>query len=92
MAGTIRLKRASIAAADTPGAVAIVVGDDGPGIPEDLAPHVFDRFTKSADVARLGPGARHRAAIVAAHGGSITLLANDGIGTRIEITLPVDPE
>jgi two-component system, OmpR family, sensor histidine kinase BaeS len=96
--GQIRLEARSVAAtAHTPGAIAIVVGDDGPGIPEDLAPHVFDRFTKSAASRGSGLGLAIAQAIVAAHGGSIRLLANDGpgagtnpdTGTRIEVRLPL---
>jgi two-component system, OmpR family, sensor histidine kinase BaeS len=91
--GQIRLEARSIAAsADRPGAVAIVVGDDGPGIPEDLAPHVFDRFTKSSASRGSGLGLAIAQAIVTAHGGSIRLLPNGGTGTRIEITLPLDPD
>jgi two-component system, OmpR family, sensor histidine kinase BaeS len=97
--GQIRLEaRPGAANADAPGGVAIVVGDDGPGIPEDLAPHVFDRFTKSSASRGSGLGLAIAQAIVAAHGGSIRLLPSgesatgSGAGTRIEITLPLDPD
>ena len=80
-------------AAGASGAVAIVVGDDGPGIPEDLAPHVFDRFTKSSASRGSGLGLAIAQAIVVAHGGSIRLLAVGGhgspTGTRIEVRLPL---
>ena len=92
--GHIRLEaRATAATADTPSAVAIVVGDDGPGIPPDLAPHVFDRFTKSSASRGSGLGLAIAQAIVAAHGGSIRLVPNadadtgSGTGTRIEVRL-----
>ncbi len=97
--GHIRLQARSIGAtADASGAIAIVVGDDGPGIPEKLAPHVFDRFTKSSASRGSGLGLAIAQAIVSAHGGSIQLLPNDGSGaatargTRIEISLPIDPD
>jgi two-component system sensor histidine kinase BaeS len=96
--GHIRLEARSVpaAAADSPGTVAIVVVDDGPGIPEDLAPHVFDRFTKSAASRGSGLGLAIAQAIVLAHGGSIRLLPNgesgSRTGTQIEITLPVNSD
>ena len=68
------------------------MSDDGPGIPAELAPHVFDRFTKSAASRGSGLGLAIARAIVEAHGGSIRLLPNGGTGTRIEITLPVDED
>jgi signal transduction histidine kinase len=72
-----------------PAAVSITVSDDGPGIPPDLAPHVFDRFTKSAASRGSGLGLAIARAIVEAHGGSIRLLANTGTGARIEVRLPL---
>ena len=99
--GRIRLEaRSVVATAAAASGIAIVVGDDGPGIPEDLAPHVFDRFTKSSASRGSGLGLAIAQAIVAAHGGSIRLLPNSvsragtglRIGTQIEITLPVNPD
>ncbi|WP_425548788.1 ATP-binding protein [Amycolatopsis ultiminotia] len=77
-------------------AVSLAVTDHGPGIPEDVLPHVFDRFTK-ADTARArseGSGlglsiARENARL---HGGDIEA-ANTGTGARFTLRLPrVAPE
>jgi two-component system OmpR family sensor kinase len=68
------------------------VTDDGPGIPAALQPDLFDRFVR-------GNSARSRAsggtglglaivdAVVAAHGGSVTLTSRPG-QTRFAITVP----
>ncbi|NBH04074.1 HAMP domain-containing sensor histidine kinase [Amycolatopsis sp. SID8362] len=73
------------------GDVVLTVTDHGPGIPEEVLPTVFDRFTK-ADTARArseGSGlglsiARENARL---HGGDITA-ANTGSGARFELRLP----
>ena len=53
------------------GRLSIEVADDGPGIPPDLLPHVFERFAKSTESRGSGLGLAIARAIVAAHGGSI---------------------
>ena len=66
------------------------VHDDGPGFAPDLAPHAFERFTRG-DLARTrggaGLGLSLVQAIVAAHGGSVTLTSSPG-DTTITVTLP----
>ena len=72
--------------------VAIGVEDDGPGIPEEHLPRVFDRFYK-ADAARgatssgSGLGLSIVKAIVERHGGHIAVRSVPG-RTRFEIVLP----
>jgi two-component system OmpR family sensor kinase len=72
----------------------IVVSDDGPGIPAELQPRLFERFaraeisrTRSAGGTGLGLAIAH--GIVHAHGGSLTVLSEAG-DTRFTIVLP-DP-
>lgn len=66
------------------------VHDDGPGFAPDLAPHAFERFTRG-DTARTrggaGLGLSLVQAIVAAHGGSVTLASSSG-DTTITVALP----
>ena len=72
------------------GTLSIAVSDDGPGIPADLLPTVFERFTKSATSRGSGLGLSIARAIVTAHGG--TIAADSGkpaSGTTIRISLPL---
>lgn len=78
-----------------PGGVRVTVTDSGPGLGEDVLPHVFDRFYK-ADRSRtrtpgsgLGLGiARENARL---HGGDLTA-ADTGSGARFELVLPEQEE
>ena len=82
-------------AADTAMAV-VEVTDSGPGVPEDQAARVFDRFyrvgPRVADRAGRGSGSglglAIAATIVAAHHGSVELLRAPGHGARFRILLP----
>lgn len=60
------------------------VHDNGPGIPEDLRPRIFDRFTR-ADHRRTktgtGLGLSIVSAVVEAHGGRVTLTSRPGATT-----------
>ena len=69
--------------------VMFAVTDQGPGIPLEDQPRVFDRFRK-AGRARDGAGLGLTIVkgLVAAHGGTITLISSPGQGARFEILLP----
>jgi two-component system OmpR family sensor kinase len=67
------------------------VHDDGPGFPPDLAPRAFERFVRG-DAARTraggaGLGLSLVEAIVAAHGGSVSLDTSPG-DTTVTVNLP----
>ncbi len=80
----------TLAAAAADGRLSITVSDDGPGIPADLLPTVFERFTKSATSRGSGLGLSIARAIVTAHGGTIGATSDPGQrGTTIRISLPV---
>jgi two-component system OmpR family sensor kinase len=72
--------------------VLLSVRDNGPGIPEELQAHVFERFVR-ADSSRsrvkgsTGLGLAIAHAVVRAHGGSLTLTSNAD-GTEFRISLP----
>ncbi|MGH8917268.1 MAG: sensor histidine kinase, partial [Actinomycetes bacterium] len=72
----------------------IEVKDNGPGIPEEVLPHVFDRFYKaSASRPRSdGSGLGLSIAVENAHiqGGEITAANGDGGGAVFTLKLPVD--
>jgi two-component system OmpR family sensor kinase len=75
-----------------PGTVALRVADDGPGVPEDVQPTVFERFTH-ADRRRPGAGSGAGlglaivAAVVDAHGGTVELDSHPG-STTFTVRLP----
>jgi two-component system OmpR family sensor kinase len=76
------------------GAVELSVTDDGPGIPPDLLPTLFERFVRG-DSARshqpsgtsTGLGLAIVDAVTAAHGGTVTVTSRPG-RTRFTIRLP----
>jgi two-component system, OmpR family, sensor kinase len=80
--------------------VELSITDDGPGIPPELLPELFERFTR-ADTSRAreadaagtstGLGLAIVDAVVAAHGGSITVTSRPGL-TRFAIFLPLLPQ
>jgi two-component system, OmpR family, sensor histidine kinase CiaH len=71
----------------------IEVSNNGPGIPRDALPHVFDRFyrvdeARSRESGGTGLGlaiARH---IVDAHGGTINIESSASGGTKVTVELP----
>jgi two-component system, cell cycle sensor histidine kinase and response regulator CckA len=68
--------------------VELVVRDDGPGIGEDDIRRVFEPFYTTKTTGR-GLGLSVVQGIVKAHGGSIKLLSEVGIGTEFRVYLPV---
>ena len=86
--------------------VKLTVTDDGRGIPEDLLPDLFERFTRAdtsrarnADTAETADGTGHSTglglaivdAVVAAHGGSVAVTSHPGM-TRFTVLLPLLPD
>ena len=74
------------------GNIEIRVADDGPRIPEELRPHLFDRFSRgdtarTASFGSTGLGLSIVAAVVAAHGGTVGLDATAG-ATSFVVNLP----
>jgi two-component system OmpR family sensor kinase len=72
--------------------VLLSVSNDGPGIPPELQPRVFERFVRADDSrsrakGSTGLGLAIAHAVVKAHGGSLTLTSNEG-GTEFLISLP----
>jgi two-component system OmpR family sensor kinase len=71
----------------------VEVSDTGPGIPPDMAGHVFERFFR-ADASRArasggaGLGLSIVAAIAEAHGGQADLVGTSEHGTTFRVVLP----
>ena len=67
--------------------VEFTVSDEGPGIPPEQLPRVFERFYRQGGKG-LGLGLYIARAVVAAHGGRIWVESDAGKGTRFRFTLP----
>lgn len=83
--------RITVTLSREPGAARIVIHDDGPGMSEEIRNRAFQRFSRG-DAARTRGGSGLGLAVVEsiarAHGGGARILPG-GLGTTIEITLPV---
>lgn len=73
------------------GRICIRVSDTGRGIPPEVLPRIFDPFFTTHDVGGgTGLGLTVSRDIVAAHGGSIEVESEVGVGTTFTICLPVN--
>lgn len=75
------------------GGVEISVKDDGPGLPAEALPRVFERFyrvdkARSREQGGTGLGLSIVKAIVLAHGGEISVESEPGQGATFTLTLP----
>ena len=67
----------------------ITVRDDGEGITPELLPRVFERFVKGGSSTGSGLGLAIVRDLVEAHGGTVAAESTVGLGTAIQVTLPV---
>lgn len=72
------------------GMVLLRVCDNGPGVPQDLAPDLFQPFTTRRP-GGTGLGLAIVRRLVEAHGGTARLAAHDGWSCCFELTLPGKP-
>lgn len=89
--------RVAITAAPRDGGVAIIVKDSGAGIPADVLPSVTEPFTRTHSNPHLaqagtGLGLSIVKALTQAHGGRLTIASRQGMGTKVTVLLPFDPE
>jgi signal transduction histidine kinase len=87
-------KRARVEIATTAKMIEIAIDDEGPGIPDDELPRVFQPFyrvedSRSRDTGGTGLGLAIAQSIIQAHGGELTLANRPGGGLRACIKLPV---
>jgi two-component system OmpR family sensor kinase len=73
--------------------ITVEVADTGPGIPEDELPHVFEELYRGRGARGTegsGLGLALVRAIVARHGGTVSVRSREGEGTVFTLHLPLD--
>ena len=85
--------RVMVSSRKEPEAGVILVQDDGPGIPAEDLPNVFERFyrvdkSRSRSTGGIGLGLTIARRLVEAHGGDITAESAEGEGSRFQVVLP----
>lgn len=75
-------------------AVALIISDNGPGIPSDSLPYLFDKFYRvpGTPAGGTGIGLAITKAIIEAHEGTITVTNRAGGGATFAIRLPIKPQ
>jgi two-component system OmpR family sensor kinase len=69
--------------------VVLSVTDQGPGVPPQLLPHLFERFVRGSRSSGLGLGLYLSRQIALAHGGTLEVQSSPGKGARFELALPL---
>ncbi len=70
--------------------VEVCVADNGPGIPPEVLPHIFEPFFSTKESGRgTGLGLPISQEIVDRHGGTIRVETDPGTGSRFRVWLPV---
>ncbi|ABG03164.1 periplasmic sensor signal transduction histidine kinase [Rubrobacter xylanophilus DSM 9941] len=88
--------RISLLARREAGELVIEVSDDGPGIPEEELPRIFERFyrvdkTRARRLGGAGLGLPIAKTIAEAHGGTLEARSRPGEGTTMTLRLPAAP-
>jgi len=82
-----------LSAIESDGGLRVEVADNGIGVPNDELGQLFSRFYRASTATRraipgTGLGLVIVRAIVEGHRGTVSLLSNEGEGTRVIVTLP----
>lgn len=81
--------RVTLTALKTADEVLLLVGDNGPGIPEKIREKLFQPFTSSATPGGSGLGLAIARELAQLHGGDVRLAATGAGGTTFEVRLPL---
>ncbi|MBN1268042.1 MAG: cyclic nucleotide-binding domain-containing protein [Kiritimatiellae bacterium] len=81
--------RIAVRAENAEGHVLLFVSDNGPGIPPEIQPTLFEAFATYGKKKGLGLGMAIARTMVVAHGGEITFETGKGQGTTFRISLPL---
>jgi len=73
----------------------LTVSDNGPGIPYEDQPHIFERFyrvrkDRARDAGGTGLGLSIVKNVALIHGGSVALRSTPGVGASFSVLLPID--
>ena len=71
------------------GRLRLSLRDDGPGIPDGLRNQLFQPFHASTKKDGAGLGLAIARDIAQAHGGSLSLVSSDSVGTEFQLDLPI---
>ena len=75
-----------------PGGVALIVTDDGPGIPEKVGTHLFKPYVTTRAIGEgMGLGLAISKKIMLDHGGDLLLGHTDATGTSFHLRFPKEP-
>ena len=78
---------------DTGATLRVTVRDEGAGIPQEILPHVREAFFTTREASGgTGLGLYVSQAIVTAHGGTLELTSEPGVGTEAAVILPAEVE
>ncbi|MEU9185138.1 HAMP domain-containing sensor histidine kinase [Streptomyces sp. NPDC048484] len=70
------------------GVVRLCVADEGPGLAEEDAARIFDRFFRAGGGAGSGLGLAIVQGVATAHGGEVTVRTSPGAGLTVTVALP----
>ena len=71
--------------------IELIVSDTGVGIPAELQPRLFEPFFTHGKPRGLGLGMSIARKIVEEHGGEVRLVSSPERGTRVTLSMPVEP-
>ncbi|MGP4044945.1 ATP-binding protein [Streptomyces sp. 2A115] len=73
------------------GVVRLCVADEGPGLDQEDAARIFDRFFRASGGVGSGLGMAIVQGVVTAHGGEVSVRTAPGKGLAVTVTLPTKP-